>query len=87
MQGFLNIEKACVLFFNKTKPIIKPTSMWATWENFRYLKLLCTKGSLMTQVTNLDIENNLQYKFTSNKCYLSTNVQEKTLINIELLNI
>ena len=41
----------------------------------------------MTQVTNLDIENNLQYKFTLNKCYLSTNVQEKTLINIELLNI
>ena len=47
--------------------IMKSTSMWITMENFRFLKPLCTRGSLMTQFTNLDIERNLQYIFTSNK--------------------
>ena len=63
----------CVLFFNKAKPVIKPTSMWSTWENFRYFKPLCIRGSLMAQFTNFDIENNLQFIFTSSKCNLSTN--------------
>ena len=30
MQGLVNVEKALALFFNKTKYIIKPRSMWTT---------------------------------------------------------
>ena len=67
MQGLVNIGKPCVLFLNKTKHIMKSTSMRITRENFRFFKPLCTRGSLMTQFTNLDIEKNLQYIFTSNK--------------------
>ena len=59
MQILVNIRKPCVLFVNKTKHIMKSTSMKITMENFRFFKHLCTKGSLMTQFTNLDIEKNL----------------------------
>ena len=53
MQGLINIGKPCVLFLNKTI--------------FRFFKPVCTRGSLMTQFTNLDMEKNLQYIFTSNE--------------------
>ena len=48
---------------------------------------LCTRGSLMTQFTNLDIEKNLQYILTSNKMKLSKNDQGNTQINTALLNM
>ena len=67
MQVLVNKGKPFVLFFNKTKHRMKSTGMWITWGNFRFLKPLYTRGSLMTQITNLDIEKNLQYIFTSNK--------------------
>ena len=67
MQGLVNIGKPCVLFLNKTKHIMKPTSMQITRENFQFFELLCTRGPLMTQFTNLDIEKNLQYILTSNE--------------------
>ena len=67
MQGLVNIGKTCVLFLNKTKHIFKSTSMQVTTENFRFFKPLCTRGSLMTQFTNFDIEKNLQCIFKSNK--------------------
>ena len=67
MQGLVNIGKPCVLFLNKTKNIMmKSTSMWITREYFRFFKPLSTRGSLMTQFTNLDLEKNLQYIFISN---------------------
>ena len=67
IKGLANIEKPFVLFLNKTKHIIKPTSTWFTWNNFRFFKTLCTRGSLMTKFTNFDMEKNLKYIFTSNK--------------------
>ena len=67
MQELVNIEKPCILFFNKTKHIIKHNSMWTTCECFRFFKALCTRGSLMIQYTNLDLKKNLQCIFTSNE--------------------
>ena len=67
IKGLINIEKPFVLFLNKTKHIIKPTNTWSTWNNFRFFKTLCTRGSLMTKFTNFDMEKNLKYIFTSNK--------------------
>ena len=43
MKGLENIEKSCVLFFNKTIHNIKPTGMWPTWENFRFFKPFCNQ--------------------------------------------
>ena len=45
-----------ILFFNRTKPIIKPTSKWNTWKKFCFFKSLFPRGSLMTQFTNLGLE-------------------------------
>ena len=67
MQVSVNIEKQCVIVFNKTKHIIQSTSMWTTLKNFGFFKSLRTRGSLMTQFTNIDIEKNLLYIFISNK--------------------
>ena len=64
IQGLV---KPCVPFLNKTKQIMKPTSVSITRENFRFFKPLCTRGLLVTQSTNLDIEKNVEYIFTSNK--------------------
>ena len=36
-------------------------------RNFWFFKPLCTRGSLITQFTNFDVETTLQYIFTSNK--------------------
>ena len=66
-QGLVNIGKPYVLFFNKTKYIMKFTSMQITRETFQFFKPLCIRGSLMTTFTNLNIEITLQYIFTSNK--------------------
>ena len=70
LQGLVNAEKPRVLFFNKTKHIIKPTNVWPTWNNFRCFKPFCTRGSQMTQFTNLDIEKNLSIKIK--KTYIKT---------------
>ena len=67
MQRLLNIRKPSVLFLNKTKRMIKSTSMSITITIFWFFKPLCTRRSLMTQFTNLDIERNLQYIFIWNK--------------------
>ena len=72
MQGLVNIGEPCVLFLNKTKPIMKSTSMRIMRENFRFFKPFCTRGSLMTQFTNLDVEKDLQYIFTSNKMLVAS---------------
>ena len=45
---------------------MKSTSMSTAKENFRFLKPLRTRGSLMTQFTNLDMEKDLQYIVRSN---------------------
>ena len=86
IQGLVNIGKPCVPFLNKTKHIMKSTSMWITRENFRFFKPLCTRGSLMTWFINLNKEKNLQYTFISNKLKSSTNDQGNILTNIALLN-
>ena len=62
IQGLVKTDKHMFYFIIK---LIKPASMWKTWEHFRFFKLLCTRGSLMTQITNLVIEKNLRYIFTT----------------------
>ena len=86
MRGLVNIGKPCVLFLNKTKHIMKSTSMWITRENFQFFKPLCIRESLMTQFTNLDIEKNLQYIFTSNKMLVIHKWSRNIRTNIALLN-
>ena len=68
MQGLVNIEKPCVPFFNKTKHNQVYKHVSELRENlFQFFNLLCTRGSLITRFTNMDIEKNLQYIFTSNE--------------------
>ena len=66
-QELVNIGKLYVLFINKAKHIMKSKRLRFTRENFQFFKPLCTRGSLMTQYTNLDVEKNLQYIVISNK--------------------
>ena len=80
-------RKTLCSIFNKTKHMIKLTIMWSAWENFRLSKPLCSKASLMTQFTNLDIEKNLPYILTSNKMLVISKWSRNTLINIALLNM
>ena len=68
MQGSVNIEKPCVPFFNKTKHNQAYKHVSEPRENFfQFFNLLCTRGSLITKFTNMDIEKNLQYIFTLNE--------------------
>ena len=87
MQGLVNREKPCVLFFNKTKFIIKTTRMWTTWEYFWFLEPLCTRGSMISQFANLDMEKNLQYIFTSNKTLVIFKLSKKYTNNIASLSM
>ena len=57
MQGLVNVEKPCVPSFNKTKHN----------QDYKHMNYVSTRGSLMTQFSNFDIEKTLQYIITSNK--------------------
>lgn len=61
-QGLVNMEKPCVIFLNKAKHMIKSTSMQTMWGNLKFFKAVCSRGSLMTQFTKLDIEKKSRIK-------------------------
>ena len=85
IKGLVNIGKPCVLFLFKTKHM-KSTSMWITRESFWFFKLLCSRGSLMFQFTNLDEKKTYNTYSYQIKCQSFTNNYLNILINIALLN-
>ena len=87
MQVLVNIENPCALFFNKTKHIIEVYKHMNYVRKLSIFKPLCTRGSLMTQVTNLDIEKYLQCILRSNEILVIHKWSRKHSIKIALLKV
>ena len=65
-KGPVNIEKPCVPFFNKTKHNQAYKHVSELRENvFQFFNLLCTRGSLITRFTNMDIDMDINMYYNT----------------------